>query len=81
MRSCRLHDILLLSRLNYVRGHQAFWSCQGRFMVADTEELREWLGKESHMPAPAHVATEGAGEDISKALKESVSAIRRQKRP
>ena len=53
---------------------------QGRFTVADPEEIRKWLGKEAHMPAPAHVATKGAGEDISAALKESISAVRRRNR-
>ena len=52
---------------------------QGRFTVANTEELRQWLGKEAHMPAPAHVLTD-TGDDISAALKESISALR-HKRP
>ncbi len=40
---------------------------QGRFTIAKTDELREWLGKEAHMPAPAHVLPENAGEVISAA--------------
>lgn len=49
---------------------------EGRLMVADRDEINKWLGKEAHMPAPAHVLTEGA--DISAALKESISAVRRR---
>ena len=51
---------------------------QGRFIVADAEELRQWLGREAHMPGAAHVLTNDA--DVSAALKESISALRRQKR-
>ncbi len=50
---------------------------QGRYTVADPNELRQWLGKEAHMPAPAEVVT--SATDISAALKESLSALRRQK--
>jgi hypothetical protein len=52
---------------------------QGRYMVADTGELRQWLGKEAYMPSAAHVVTD-TGDDISAALKESISALRRHKR-
>ena len=52
---------------------------EGRFTVADANEIREWLGKEAHMPAPAHVLTNGA--DITAALKDSISAARREKHP
>jgi hypothetical protein len=51
---------------------------QGRFTVADPAELRRWLGRESHMPEAAHVVTNES--DISAALKESIAAMRRQKR-
>jgi hypothetical protein len=51
---------------------------QGRFTVADADELRQWLGREAHMPGAAHVLTNDA--DVSVALKESISALRRQKR-
>ncbi len=51
---------------------------EGRFVVADADALREWLGRESHMPGPAHVLTDNA--DVSAALKESISAVRRSKR-
>jgi phage terminase Nu1 subunit (DNA packaging protein) len=51
---------------------------EGRFTVADTDEIRRWLAQEAHMPAPAHVMTNDT--DISAALKESISAVRRPKR-
>ena len=49
---------------------------EGRYTVADVEELKHWLGREAHMPGPAHVMTKDA--DISAALKESISALRRK---
>ncbi len=51
---------------------------EGRFTVADAEELRQWLGRESKMPEPAHIAVNGA--DLATGLRESISAVRRQKR-
>jgi hypothetical protein len=51
---------------------------EGRYTVADSEEIRRWLAQEAHMSAPAHVA--GPDTDISAALKESISALRRSKR-
>lgn len=48
-------------------------------MIADPDELRQWLGRQAHMSAPAHVLT--ADADVSTALKESIAAIRREKRP
>jgi hypothetical protein len=50
---------------------------EGRYTVANTEDVRRWLGREAHMPAAAHVMTNDA--DISAALKESISAVRRHK--
>ena len=50
---------------------------EGRFTVADREEVSAWLGRESHMPKPAHVMTEDA--DIATALKESIAAARKRK--
>jgi hypothetical protein len=47
----------------------------GRFTVADREAVSAWLGRESHMPKPAHVMTEDA--DIGAALKESIAAARK----
>jgi hypothetical protein len=51
---------------------------EGRFTVADRESVSAWLGRESHMPKPAHVMTEDA--DMAAALKESIAAARKQKR-
>jgi hypothetical protein len=51
---------------------------EGRYTVANTDELRRWLGREAHMPGPAYVLTEVP--DISSALKESIAAARKQKR-
>lgn len=52
---------------------------EGRFTVADADEIRKWLGKEAHMPGSAYVVTD-TGDDISAALRESISALRRQKK-
>jgi hypothetical protein len=49
----------------------------GRFIVAQTDQLRAWLGHEAHMPAPAYVLT--GGTDISTALEKSISAVRHHK--
>ena len=49
-----------------------------RYMVADPEEVRQWLGKEAHMSAPAYVATNDT--DMAAALKQSISAVRQEKR-
>jgi predicted site-specific integrase-resolvase len=51
---------------------------EGRYTVADPEEVRRWLGREAHMSAPALVATDDT--DMASALKQSISAVRRQKR-
>lgn len=51
---------------------------EGRFTVSDREAVSEWLGRESHMPKPAHVMTEDA--DMAAALKESIEAARKRKR-
>jgi len=48
---------------------------EGRFTVADPEDLRRWLGRESHMPEPAHIVTPQT--DMSAALMASISATRR----
>ena len=48
---------------------------EGRSTVADREAVSAWLGRESHMPKPAHVMTEDA--DIGAALKESIEAARK----
>src|SRR4051794_3042882 len=51
---------------------------EGRFTVANPREISEWLGREANMPAPAHVVKTEA--DMSTALKDSISALRKQKR-
>jgi phage terminase Nu1 subunit (DNA packaging protein) len=51
---------------------------EGRFTVADREAVSAWLGRESHMPKPAHVMTKDA--DMATALKESIEAARKLKR-
>jgi hypothetical protein len=49
---------------------------EGRYTVAEREELSQWLGRESHMPAPAQIATNTA--DLASGLKQSISAVRRK---
>jgi hypothetical protein len=51
---------------------------EGRFTVADAAELRSWLGRESEMPAPAHIATNNA--DLAAGLRQSIAAMRSHKR-
>ena len=51
---------------------------EGRLTVADANEIREWLGREAHLPGAARVVTD-TGDDISAALKESISALRRKR--
>ncbi len=50
---------------------------EGRFTPADREAVSAWLGRESHMPKPAHVMTKDA--DMAAALKESIAAARKRK--
>jgi hypothetical protein len=45
---------------------------EGRYTVADRAELQAWLGRESHMPAPAQVANQET--DLAAALKQSIKA-------
>jgi hypothetical protein len=52
-------------------------SREGRSTVADREAVSAWLGRESHMPKPAHVMTEDA--DMAAALKESSAAARKRR--
>ena len=51
---------------------------EGRFTVAEAEELRSWLGRESEMPSPAHIATNNA--DLAAGLRQSIAAVRSHKR-
>jgi phage terminase Nu1 subunit (DNA packaging protein) len=60
------------------------WAKQGmpvkrerRFAVADPAEVQAWLGRQSHMPKPAHILTNDT--DIASALKDSISALKRKK--
>ena len=50
---------------------------EGRFTVADRDAVSAWLGRESHMPKPAHVMT--ADADMAAALKQSIAAARKRK--
>jgi phage terminase Nu1 subunit (DNA packaging protein) len=50
---------------------------EGRSAVADRAAVSAWLGRESHMPKPAHVMTQDA--DVAAALKESIAAARKRK--
>jgi phage terminase Nu1 subunit (DNA packaging protein) len=50
---------------------------EGRFAVADPAEVQAWLGRQSHMPKPAHILTNDT--DIASALKDSISALKRKK--
>jgi len=51
---------------------------EGRSTVAEEAEIQAWLGRESHMPAPAQVLT--GKTDLSGALKESIAAARKKRR-
>jgi hypothetical protein len=48
---------------------------EGRFTTADPAEIQAWIGRESHMPKPAHVMTKDA--DLSAALKDSLTVTRK----
>ena len=50
---------------------------EGRFAVADPTEVQAWLGRQSHMPKPTHILTNDT--DITAALKESISVVKRKK--
>jgi hypothetical protein len=50
---------------------------EGRFTTADPAEVQAWLGRQSHMPQPAHILTNDT--DIAAALKESISIVKRKK--
>ncbi len=51
---------------------------EGRSTVANRDTVSAWLGRESHMPKPAHVMTRDA--DMAAALKESIAAARKAPR-
>jgi len=50
---------------------------EGRHTTANRAELEAWLGRESNMPAPAHVMT--SSTDLSEAIKQSLRAAKPQK--
>jgi hypothetical protein len=45
---------------------------EGRFTVAEPAELEAWLGRESHMAAPAKVVNDDT--DLAAALRQSIKA-------
>ena len=51
---------------------------EGRYMVADRQELTEWLGREAHMPGPARIATNAA--DLDAGLRQSIKAAKEKKK-
>ena len=51
---------------------------EGRFTVAEPNQLREWLGREAHMSGPAQILTGSA--DMTAALKESIAVMRRDRK-
>ena len=51
---------------------------EGRFVVAERDQVNAWLGRESHMPGPAHVMTKDA--NLAAALKESIAVANKRQR-
>lgn len=51
---------------------------EGRSTVADSEELRAWLGREAHMSAAAQILTDKS--DVAEALKASIAAGKRSRK-
>src|SRR5262249_44248652 len=51
---------------------------EGRFTVAEPNQLREWLGREAHMSGPAQIVTGDA--DMTGALKQSLAGMRRDRK-
>ncbi|HET9698269.1 MAG TPA: hypothetical protein VFP40_15460 [Terriglobales bacterium] len=50
---------------------------QGRYVIADTDQLSAWLGREQHLAAPAHIAaSEG---DLIADLKQSLKTSKHKK--
>jgi phage terminase Nu1 subunit (DNA packaging protein) len=50
---------------------------EGRFTVADPADVQTWLGKQSHMPGPAHILTNET--DLAAALTDSLAVTKRKK--
>ncbi len=51
---------------------------EGRFVTASPESLSAWLGRESHAPAPVHIAADAG--DLTAELRRGLSAARRHRR-
>jgi phage terminase Nu1 subunit (DNA packaging protein) len=51
---------------------------EGRFTIAEADELRAWIAREAKMPAAAHIATNTA--DLGAGLKESIAAAKKRNR-
>src|SRR5215510_14173682 len=51
---------------------------EGRFVVAERDQVNAWLGRESHMPGPAHVMTKDS--NLAAALKESIAVANKRQR-
>src|ERR1051325_5613270 len=49
---------------------------QGRYVAADTEQLRAWLGRESHASGPVQIAS--SAEELTAGLKRGIVAARRK---
>jgi hypothetical protein len=50
---------------------------EGRFTIADPEELRAWLGRESHLSGPVEILTDKS--DLADALKSAIAATRKRR--
>jgi hypothetical protein len=48
---------------------------EARKILANADELRAWLGRESHMSAPAQILTDES--DVANALKQSIAAMKK----
>jgi hypothetical protein len=53
-------------------------SRQGRFVTASPEDLNRWLGRESGLSEPAHIA--GNESDLSAELKRGLAALKQKNR-
>jgi len=50
---------------------------EGRYTVANAEELRAWLGREAAMPQPTVIATNTA--DLATGLRKSIAEARKRR--
>jgi len=53
---------------------------EGRYVVANREELSRWLGRQSGSATPVHVAAAGE-RDLIEELKRGLTEARRTRRP